>query len=140
MRPAPISPGRLPPGTRARVIHEILAAYIPLMRLVRTNDLPAMMVAARTPTRTPVPVSKEMARETAVRLGAMTERVLALLPTDKRCLITSLVVLRLLTHREIPARVVIGVKDDDGFAAHAWVEHEEIALSPTNGFTPLTEM
>jgi hypothetical protein len=140
MRPAPLPPGRLRLRHRALVIAEILAAYLPLMRRVRQNDLTQMVTVARTPSREPVAVPPDQAREAAFRLAQMTERVLGVLPTDRRCLITSLVVLRLLEHRCIPGRIVIGVGNDDGFVAHAWVEFEQEAVLPHSGFSRLTEM
>ena len=66
--------------------------------------------------------------------------MLGLFPTDSRCLIRSLVLVRLLANRSIDARVVIGVKADDEFAAHAWVEHGERALLPRRGFEPFFEI
>jgi hypothetical protein len=49
-------------------------------------------------------------------------RVLRVLPTDTRCLITALVLIRILARRSIDGRLVIGVRSADGVTAHAWVE------------------
>lgn len=119
------------------MIAEILGAYVPLWRRVRAGDLDAMVRAARTRARAPVPVADE--HETAARLGSMVERTLRVLPTDSRCLITSLVVLRLLEHRAIEGRLVIGVRNTEGFDAHAWVEHDGTPVLRAGDFTRLTE-
>lgn len=117
---------------------EIVAAYVPLWRRVRAGDLAAMVAAARTPTRQRVEVADPA--ETAARLGAMVERTLRALPTDSRCLITSLVALRMLEHRAIPATLVIGVDNRDDFGAHAWVEHAATPVLPAGDFARLTEL
>jgi hypothetical protein len=45
----------------------------------------------------------------------------------------SLVLTRLLASRGVDSTLVIGVAVDPEFAAHAWVETEDIPLLPTNG-------
>jgi hypothetical protein len=54
------------------------------------------------------------------------------LPTDTRCLTRSLVLSRLLARRAIPSTLVIGVRSEPSFLAHAWVEHGGSAVLPTN--------
>lgn len=126
---------------RARLVAEILIAYLPLVRDLRANDLAAMVALARAPVpaRLPGP-SPEAERALAVRLGKMVLRTLSVLPTDRRCLIRSLVLLRLLDQRSIEASLVIGVQDLDGFSAHAWVEHRARPVLPSNGFHRLLEL
>lgn len=124
---------------RAFIAAEILAAYLPLARLVRTNDVEAMVRVARRRDRTMSDVPPSDARATAIRLGKMVERLLRRLPDD-RCLIRSLVVLRLLGERGIPASLVIGVRAESGFGAHAWVEHEGRPVLPSAGFSRLLEL
>ena len=139
-------PLALPAAGEVRLRHrvvlaiEILAAYVPLARLVRTNDVEAMVSAARRRSRTVSSIGAADARATAVRLGKMVERVLTVLPTDNRCLIRSLVVLRLLAQRGIPARLVIGVRADGAFGAHAWVEHDGSPVLPAAEFVRLAEL
>jgi hypothetical protein len=58
----------------------------------------------------------------AVRMGRIVEGNLGRLPGDTRCLTRSLVLLRMLARRGIAARLVIGVKPEPAFTAHAWVE------------------
>lgn len=70
----------------------------------------------------------------AIRLGQAVVRTLMLLPTDSRCLIRSLVLLRLLSRRGIGSTLVIGVRHgDQPFAAHAWVEYQQIPLLASGG-------
>ncbi len=79
-------------------------------------------------------------RRDAVRLGSIVGQVLKVLPTDGRCLIQSLVLTRMLAARDIDSRVVIGVRVDDGFAAHAWVEYEGRPVLPSGHFDRLHEL
>jgi hypothetical protein len=140
-----LQPRSLPPAgqlglrDRLRLSAEILQAYVPLARTVRANDIHAMVREARRFERPPV-TSEPDPHATAVRLGLMVERLLTVLPTDDRCLIRSLVVVRLLEQRGIPSRLVVGVRTDPGFGAHAWVEHEGRPVLPTAGFRRLLEL
>jgi hypothetical protein len=122
------------------LVLEVLLAYPGLLRLVRTNDLEAMVAHARRPSKPPVRLTAAEARETSERLGFVVGRVLALLPTDKRCLISSLVLVRLLSRRGIEGRLVIGASTDKDFAAHAWVEHEGQEVLPAGGYAKLVEL
>jgi hypothetical protein len=139
-------PLALPPAGEVLLRHrvllavEILAAYLPLARLVRTNDIEAMVREARRRDRPTGGLPDSDAGAIAFRLGLMVERVLRVLPTDDRCLIRSLVVLRLLGQRGIPARLVIGVRSGTGFGAHAWVEHDGRPVLPAAGFNRLLEL
>ena len=134
------APGEVRFRHRVRLAAEIMAAYLPLARLVRANDVEAMVRVARGRDRPASRLSNSDARATAVRLGKMVERVLTVLPTDNRCLIRSLVVLRLLGRRGIPARLVLGVRDGGGFGAHAWVEHDGRPVLPAAEFVRLVEL
>jgi Transglutaminase-like superfamily len=64
------------------------------------------------------------------RLGNAVGRTLRVLPTDSRCLMRSLVLSSLLARRQIDSSLVIGVRSDPSFAAHAWVEQDGEALLP----------
>jgi Transglutaminase-like superfamily len=132
--------GKVGPVARVRLVGEILAAYAPLAPLVRSNDLEAMVARARRSELPPSGLSEPDARRVAVRVGHITDRVLTAFPTDNRCLIRSLVVLRLLHRRGIPAQLVVGVRDDAGFGAHAWVEHGGFPVLPAAGFHRLVEL
>ncbi len=131
--------GRIGVRTRARLSLELLAAYGPLLRAVRRDDLPAMARAARATRGARRSTRPEAAHPTAVWLGRVVRRFFDVLPMDARCLIRSLVLLRLLERRGIPARLVIGVASDGPFSAHAWVEHDAVALLPTGRMARLAE-
>ena len=140
--PAPrhLPAGRLSPAQRLRILAEIGAAYVPLLRLVRGNDLPAMVAGARAVDRTRKLPPPEDPHEAAARLGWMVHRSLTLVPTDGRCLIQSLVLTRMLTARSIDSRVVLGVSVEDSFQAHAWVEHDDAPVLPAGRFERLMEL
>jgi hypothetical protein len=99
-----------------------------------------MVRVARTPAHPRVEIRSQEHYITARRLGIIVQRLLALLPTDKRCLIRSLVLLRLLEQRTMDAVLVIGVRRDNEFTAHAWVEHQGVPVLPAGGYEPLIEL
>jgi hypothetical protein len=140
-----VAPLVLPPvgqvrlGDRARLTAEVVLTYLPLLRFLRRNDLPGMVATARSVRRT-VEVRPGAEHDTAVRLGKIVMHVLRVFPTEKRCLIRSLVLVRMLAARSIPSTLVIGVQSEGGFAAHAWVEHEGRAVLPAGGYARLTEL
>lgn len=145
-RSAFLAPVAVPPAARIgfsaklRVVVEILVSYPGLVRAVRSNDLEAMVGRARASTTVRLPVSPADAEGVALRLAIYVQRVLMPLPTDSRCLVKSLVLVRMLSQRSIEARVVVGARTDDGFSAHAWVEHGRRALLPAGSFERLIEL
>jgi hypothetical protein len=64
----------------------------------------------------------------ARRLGRAVARTLSLLPTDNRCLARSLVLDAMLTRRGLQSVLIIAVRAEPEFAAHAWVEHAGLPL------------
>ena len=72
------------------------------------------------------------------RLGHPVRRTLDPLPWDSRCLMRSLVLLRMLARRGVVCELVIGVRPGETFEAHAWIGHEGHPLLPTLGYEPLT--
>jgi transglutaminase-like putative cysteine protease len=136
--PKNLSPGRLTPLGKARLVAEIVAAYVPLLRAVQRNDLRAMVAKARAVDRAVAPPGDP--HDVAARLGGIVGRTLKALPTDGRCLIQSLVLTRLLARRSIAVRVVIGVRGGGAFAAHAWVEHDAVPVLPAGRFERLMEL
>lgn len=121
--------------TKARLVFEILAVYVRVRRLLRRGDLPDV-VAELTADGRPgeaVALDGPAASTYGARLGRATMRTLALLPTDSRCLVRSLVLIGLLARRGIPTALVIGVRAGPTFGAHAWVEHGHRPLLPAGG-------
>lgn len=130
----PVSGLSLP--TRVRLAAEILVTYARVRWLMARLELPETVARLRAGTvaaRGPV---------NPWHVAGATARVMALLPTDSRCLMRSLVLLRLLAVRGEASTLVIGVRTDPDFAAHAWVEWEGAGLLPTGGgeYQRLTEV
>lgn len=125
---------------RLKLIVEILAAYGPCLLALRGNDLHHMLAEARGAESRPKVPSEETTAVEAVSLGTIVRRVLAVLPTERRCLIRSLVLVRLLERRGLQNTLVIGVDNVDRFAAHAWVEHDGIRVLPAGTFQPLLKL
>jgi hypothetical protein len=121
---------RLGPFGKARLVLEILATYPRARRLVRANDLRAMVASARDVRGRPQPETGELEHTLAVRLGVAVTRTLRVVPTDSRCLVRSVVLSRVLARRAIPSRLVVGVTPGADFAAHAWVEHDGRPVLP----------
>jgi len=106
------------------LVLEILAAYVPALVRLRRRPLPEMVAAARRcRLHLQIQGSTAETQRVALRLGRAVSRTLGLLPTDGRCLVSALVLSRLLGRRRIEASLVVGVRGDPAFSAHAWVEH-----------------
>ncbi len=77
-----------------------------------------------------------------LRLGRAVMGSLRLLPTDSRCLTRSLVLTGLLARRGVESSLIIGVRPDPEFVAHAWVEYAGEPLLPPGetSLGRLTEM
>lgn len=131
--------GELGPRGRVALMLEVLAAYVPLRRVMLTNDPRAMVMRARRIKPFPTVMDDAEADRAAVRLGWIVRHVVGILPTENRCLIRSLVLVRLLERRGIDNRLVIGVRDSRS-AAHAWVEHNGKAVLPRGPHEPLIEL
>lgn len=142
MKPLDPPPDRpLPPAGRLQLATEIVALYGRARWRLRRSDLPTALAELRT--RAPAkPQSVSDSRALSLRLGEATTRTLATLPTDSRCLMSSLVLCGLLARRGIESKLVVAAMPGETFAAHAWVEHEgkpvlEPAFEP---FVRLTEL
>jgi hypothetical protein len=113
-----------------RLALEIVGVYVEVRIWLVRRELPAAVAALRSVDQ---PIADEVGmvqQATGYRLGRVVGRTLSKLPADSRCLVRSLVLSRLLARRGIPASLVIGVKLDPEFAAHAWVESGGMALLP----------
>ena len=102
---------------------EVLGTYARVRwLLVRRGTAPAVPILRRGLYAHTKPGPEELRVRRGLRLGRAVVRVLRLLPTDGRCLMRSLVLTGLLARRGVYATVVIGVRPDPSFGAHAWVE------------------
>jgi hypothetical protein len=131
-------------GQRTALVAEILGSYCAARWALRRNDLRGALiqlrsVAAGSSTSAPAWSDGHLA---ASRLGYIVGRTLPLLPTDSRCLMRSLVLVRLLARRGVACSLVLGVTTSPKVRAHAWVEHAGKPVLPAyeTVFTRLTEL
>jgi Transglutaminase-like superfamily len=128
----------LPIRGKFALAYEILRTYFHVRRLARDRDIRAVIEALRTDV--PVVGRDNATFVNGLRLGRAVGRTLRLLPSDTRCLIRSLVLTAMLSRRGIESSLVIGVRSDEGFEAHAWVEHRGTPLLPDEDFGRLVEL
>jgi hypothetical protein len=112
---------------------EVVATYVRIRwTLARGKGVPETLEMLRETAPPPRrPLGEDRAEKVAgLRLGRAVERTLSVLPADARCLTRSLVLTSLLARRGIASSVVIGVKTEPRFSAHAWVESGGTPLLP----------
>jgi hypothetical protein len=144
-RRPPLPPaGALGRRHRARLIAEIVVAYLRARRELRRRPIEEAVASLRGGAATVGTARRARSEEheEARRLGWIVVRTLAFLPGDTRCLRRSLVLTRMLARRGIQARLVIGARTAPDFLAHAWVEHEGVPVlsSEGNSFGRLVEL
>jgi hypothetical protein len=121
---------------RLQLAAEIVWTYLEVRRLMGRHDIVGVVAALRAGTDDRLP--PHAARRLAHRLARPVWRTLAPLPLDSRCLMRSLVVLRMMARRGARCELSLGARTDSAFAAHAWVEHEGHPVLPTLGYHTLT--
>jgi hypothetical protein len=124
------APG-LSPRQRLALGAEIARAYLTVRRLSRRCKLPAVVVTlrdVRLTTDLPLPDPSV----DGMRLGRAVMRALVLTPGGTKCLMRSLVLLRLLARRGITdAELIIAVQPGPAVLdAHAWIELDRRPLLP----------
>jgi len=124
---------------RIRLTKEISGAHRRVKRAQsRTDDVREVLAEVRD---APLAAAGPPApREVASRLGYAVSRAMPRLPADSRCLAQSLVLCELLARRGISGKLIIGVKSDDDFGAHAWVELDGVAILEPGEFGRLAEL
>ncbi len=118
-------------GSKFRLAAEVLLTYPRVRWLMWRNEFPDVLAALRKPGSAEVTGASgdaDSAHISGLRLGRAVTRTLRLLPTDSRCLVQSLVLTRLLASRDVSSSLIIGVRTEPDFAAHAWVEHAGVPL------------
>jgi hypothetical protein len=116
-------------GQKVSLAAEIVGTYVRARRLLRRDDLPEVVRALRTPGHpTSTPDGDQLL--VGFRLGRIVGKTLGALPADSRCLVRSLVLTSLLARRGIRASLIIGVRSEPRFEAHAWVECAGAPLLP----------
>lgn len=119
-------------STRAKLAAEILASYCSARWWLLRLTFPEAVAAARDVRPDgPTGLTDAQLRSAGLRLGNAVQRTLRPLPVDSRCLVTALVLTRMLARRGIDSSFVLGVRSRPKFAAHAWVERGGVALLPT---------
>lgn len=123
---------RLAPIPRLRLTLEVVATYLRVRRLMR-RDEPERVVRALRAQVSDAAAGVVLERENEVfvawRLARAMEKVLKRLPSDSRCLFSSLTLIGMLERRGIDQALLIAVRPRP-FAAHAWVEVEGEAVLP----------
>jgi hypothetical protein len=116
------APRRLGTTEKLLVVGEVLAVYCRVRWLMSRKDVADAVADLRRPGRLSHSAPAFAEGFESFRLAALVGRVLRLLPTDSRCLMRSLVLVRMLARRGVPTTLVIGVRTQPEFGAHAWVE------------------
>lgn len=125
----------LPLWARGSLAIEVLAAYLAVRCKVSRVELPSLVDALRSGQPSGADDGAQddaLQRDLAFRLGYAVQSLLGRAPGDGPCLVRSLVLTKLLARRRISARLVIGVRSEPSFSAHAWVEHRGQAVLPTD--------
>jgi hypothetical protein len=122
---------RLRPRQRLALAAEIVRAYLAVRRLSSRRKLPEVVAALRhAPAVADLPLPEPSVD--GIRLGRAVVRSLVLTPGGTKCLMRSLVLLRLLARRgALECELIIAVQPGPAVLdAHAWVELQGRALLP----------
>lgn len=122
-----LADGPLPVREKLALAAEVVVAYVTARRSLRRLGLRDALAQLRTVEATR-PAGDPVAH--GRRLGRIVARTLGVLPADGRCLSQALVLTRLLARRGVESQLVIAVRPGERLAAHAWVEHDGVALLP----------
>lgn len=133
-------PGPMPILHKLALVAEVLATYVHVRLLMLRDDTRPTVDALRG--NCSAPTDERGALIVGIRLGRVVTRTLRVLPTDSRCLVKSLVLTAMLGRRGLAGTVVIGVRTDPAFEAHAWVELAGRHLLPAfeDSFSRLVEL
>ncbi|MGH2716587.1 MAG: lasso peptide biosynthesis B2 protein [Thermoleophilaceae bacterium] len=123
-----LAPVPRPALAKAALALRICVWYVRVQALLRRYPLPELV------DRLGRPASARRSRVPPRRLGRAVYRVLAIGGRRARCLVTSLVLYRLLREQGDAAELVIGLPTPPhGAEAHAWVEIEGADVGPPPG-------
>jgi hypothetical protein len=125
-------PVRLGSASKLRLAGEIIIGYGRVRWAIRRHPLPRAVELVRAAPRPPAVGSYDVRR-----LARAVRRTLEWLPVDSSCLLSSLVLLRMLATRGVRGSLVIAVRPgaELGLDAHAWVELDSrplLAPAPTD--------
>jgi hypothetical protein len=125
---------------KALLLVEVTSTYVRVRWLLARKGLRPTVAQLRAGTQAESGPVKREQQIAAVRLGFVVGKVLEPLPLDSRCLMRSLVVTAMLARRRIASSVVIGVRPEPAFAAHAWVEIDGVAVLPPGRYGRVVEV
>lgn len=112
---------RYPRAAAAASVAEVLGTYVTARRAIRREpDIEILVRGFRDISDDVRPDPATVAQQR--RLANIAGRVLRFLPGDTRCLTRTVVIARMLARRGRRATVVIGVRTEPAFGAHAWLE------------------
>jgi transglutaminase superfamily protein len=126
---------RVGPILRLRLAAEVIWTYLQVRRLLARHDIVRVVALLRDGSDDCLPPG--VARPLASRLDRPVQRTLGVLPADSRCLVRSLIVLRMMARRGARCELALGACSGNAFAAHAWVEHDGEPVLPPLGYAPL---
>lgn len=122
------APSRFPLSAKASLTVRIVQNYVAIAVSLRRSPLPDVVRAACRPSRIATMYVP------AKRLGSVVGRILKIGPWRARCILTSLVLFRLLREQGDDPHLVIGLpseaRDKD---AHAWIELDGVDVGPPPG-------
>lgn len=113
---------------KAELALEAVRTYVRVRWLLLRRGLPGTVAALRDTGAARCTDPEPLQKLRGLRIGHGVVRALRVLPADDRCLMRSLVVLGLLARRGIACRLIIGVRSEPSFAAHAWIELDGLPL------------
>ena len=122
----------LPLSQKASLATEIVSAYVRARVLLKRSELRETVRALRGDGGTPGDPDGDQLL-VGLRLGRIVGKTLGILPFDSRCLVRSLVLTSMLARRGIRSTLIIGVRSEPNFEAHAWVECAGTPLLPDGG-------
>lgn len=138
----PLDLDRLSLGRRVRLGSEVLGTYLRVRWTMRDDDAGRAVSRLRASSRRPSQALENgMELVAAWRLARIVTQVLRRLPSDSRCLFSSLTLMCMLERRGIAQKLVIAARPRP-FAAHAWVEVGNQPMLPDAdpGFERLMEL
>ncbi|MEN3284675.1 MAG: Transglutaminase-like superfamily [Solirubrobacteraceae bacterium] len=107
---------------RAVLAAEIVATYVNVRRLLWRHTLPETVAVLRGDGASATDAD-DASLDLGRHLAWATVRTISVLPSDSRCLMRSLVLMRVLARRGMQATFVLSAAPGPQFEAHAWIEY-----------------
>jgi hypothetical protein len=107
---------------KVRLTSEILRIYLRVRWLMWRRPLPEVVERLRVRCDGSPIEETDSGANGGWRYAVSVVKTLRLIPLDSRCLVRSLVLLAILARRDAATTLVIGVRSEPEFGAHAWIE------------------